>query len=66
MHFKHQRSPSPGYSPKANLREQCRYQKTVHQGSLLCGRVRSPITLPGLNGGKIVLSFTHFAGNMPI
>lgn len=37
MHFRHQRSPSQvnRYYPKANLREQCRYQETVHQGSLL-------------------------------
>lgn len=40
--------------PKANLREQSGYQETVHQGSLLCGRVRGQIILLGLKGRKIL------------
>ena len=39
--------------PKANLREQSGYQETVHQGSLLCGRVRGQIKLLGLTGRNI-------------
>lgn len=69
MHFRHQRSPSPGESLFSQSKPQRAVwvsEDCVHQGSLLCGRVRSQIILPGLRGGKILLSFIHFAGNMVV
>lgn len=64
MHFRTPKESLPRlFSQGKPQRAVQESEDCVHQGSLLCGRARSPIILPGLNGGKFILFFIHFAGN---